>query len=158
MIHIEEIDFRPLDEFPLKWRWTDARWNKLPANTLDSIQPLTESKARALCQYSLAFEEQSGLIESLFESTARINTSGDESKIRQWLIACSLDLNQTVVVSWDNKLAVLVRWEVFCGYWDDFCYPSSDDVAIFPLSGEWMLSYSHDEYFMFGESRISGAA
>jgi hypothetical protein len=158
MINIEEVDFISIDSFPLKWRWTDSRWNKFPANALNSIQPLAESKARELCQYSLAFEDQSGLIESLFESIARINTSGDESEVRQWLIARSSDLNQAVVVSWDNKLAALVKWEVFCEYWDDFCYPSSDDVAIFPLSEGWMLSYSHDEYFMFGERRISGAA
>ena len=158
MIHIEESDFRPLDEFALKWRWTDSRWNKLPANALNGIQPLTENKARALSQYSLAFEDQSGLIESLFENIARINTSGDESEIRQWLSARASCLNQTVVVSWNDELAALVKWEVFCEYWDDFCYPSSDDVTVFPLSGEWMLSYSHDEYFMLGERRVGGAA
>lgn len=158
MIHIEASDFRPLNEFNLKWRWTDSRWNKLPANALNSIQPLTESKAHELCQHLLAFENQSGLIESLFESIARINTSGDESEIRQWLINRSSDPNQSVVVSRDNRLAAQVKWEVFCEYWDDFCYPASDDVAIFPLSEEWMLSYSHDEYFMFGERHVSDAA
>ena len=158
MINIEENDFRAIDSFPLNWRWTDSRWNKLPPDALSSIQPLSESKARELCQYSLAFEDQSGLMESLFESTTRINTSGDEAEIRQWLINRSPDLNRTVVVSWDNELAALVRWEVFCEYWDDFCYPSSDDVMIFPQSGEWMLSYSHDEYFIYGERSVGAAA
>jgi hypothetical protein len=155
---IEESDFRSLDSFPLKWRWTDSRWNKLPDNALDAIQPLSESKSRELCQYSLEFSDQSGLIESSFEHIAQIDTSGDESEIRQWLLDRSSDLNQTVVVNWDNELAALVRWEVFCEYWDDFCYPSSDDVAIFPLSGEWFLFYSHSEYFMFGERGNNGAA
>ena len=158
MLRIEESDFRSMESFPLKWRWTDLRWNKLPDDALNAIQPLSESKTRELCQHSLAFEDQSGLIESLFETTARINTSGNELEIRQWLIDRSSDLNQTVVVTWDNELAALVKWEVFCEFWDDFCYPSSDDVMIFPLSGEWMLSYSHDEYFIYGAKHIGAAA
>ena len=158
MINIEEPDFGSLDSFPLKWRWTDSRWNKLPDDALNSIQPLSESKSRELCQYSLAFSNQSGLIESLFDFVSRIDASDDSPEIRQWLLELLSDLNQTVVVSWDNELAALVSWKVFCEYWDDFCYPSSDDVAIFPLSGEWMLFYSHDEYFMFGEIADNGAA
>ena len=63
MFEIEENDFRSLDSFPLKWRWTDSRWNKLPDDALKTIQPLVETKARELCQYSLQFENQSGLIE-----------------------------------------------------------------------------------------------
>ena len=84
MVQIEESDFRPLDELPLKWRWTDSRWNDLPKDALATIQPLNETKACELCQYSLQFSDQSGLIESLFAYTERINTSGDESKVRPW--------------------------------------------------------------------------
>lgn len=158
MINIEETDFRSIDSFPLKWRWTDSRWNKLPDDALNSIQPLSKSKAHGLCQYSLAFSNQSGLIESLFENILRMDASDDSSEIRQWLLDRSPELNQAIVVSWDNELAALVNWKVFCEYWDDFCYPSSDDATIFPLSGKWMLFYSHDEYFIFGEMCGDGAA
>jgi len=158
MTEIEQSDFRPMDEFPLKWRWTDSRWNKLPEKALNAIQPLTESKARELCQYSIEFTDHSGLIESLFERVARIDAPDASPEVRQWLLARSSDLKQMVIVSWDSNLAALVRWDAFCEYWDDFCYPSSDDAAIFPMSGGWMLIYSHDEYFMFGERRTSGAA
>jgi hypothetical protein len=30
MIEVEETDFKSLDLFPLRQRWADARWNKLP--------------------------------------------------------------------------------------------------------------------------------
>ena len=158
MINIEESDLRPLDSFPLKWRWTDSRWNKLPDYALNSIRPLGESKSRELSQHTLTFSNHSGLIESQFKNISRTDNSGDSTEIRRWLLDRSSDLNQTVVVSWDNNLAALVSWKVFCEYWDDFCYPSSDDVMIFPLSGEWMLFYSHDEYFMFGRIAADGAA
>ena len=41
-----------------------------------------------------------------------------------------MDGSQTVIVHWDNTTAVETTWEVFAHYWDDFCYPSSDDVDI----------------------------
>jgi len=87
----------------------------------------------------------------LFEHIEQVNADAETSVIQRWLITCSSDLNQTVIVSWNNRLAALVKWKVFCEYWDDFCYPSSDDIAIFPLSEEWMLFYSHSEYFDFGK-------
>ena len=46
-------------------------------------------------------------------------------------------------------LAICVSWGVFCQYWDDFCYPASDDVTIWPLSEEWFLIYDHSEKFFF---------
>jgi hypothetical protein len=93
----------------------------------------------------------------LFETITRINASGHQPRIQQWLIDRAPDLNQTVVVSWSNELAALVKWKLFCDYWDDFCYPVSDDVMIFPLSEEWMLSCLPDENFIFSEWCISGA-
>jgi len=130
----------------------------MPNDALDAIQPLSESKARELCQYSLGFTDHNGAKESLFERVLQIGSFGDSPEIQHWLLARASDLNQTVVVSWNNDLAALVKWEVFCKYWDDFCYPSSDDVAVFPLSAEWILFYSHHEYLIFGERHISSAA
>jgi len=42
-------------------------------------------------------------------------------------------------------------WSVFCEYWDDFCYPSSDDVNIFLGNGEFFLRWHHYEVFEFDE-------
>jgi hypothetical protein len=154
MLKIQETDFRPLDLFPLKWRWTDSRWNKFPDDALNEIQPLTETKALGLYQYSLQFEDQSGPIKSLFEHIEQVNADAETWVIQHWLITCSSNLNQTVIVSWDNRLAALVKWRVFCEYWDDFCYSASDDVAIFPLSEEWMLFFSHREHFDFAKRQL----
>ncbi len=151
MLEIAENDFRSIDSFPLKWRWTDPRWNKLPDDALKAIQPLAETKAHELCQYFLQFCDNSSLSMSSFEHIEQVDASAEESEIPHWLLTCSSNLNETVIVSWDNNLAVLVKWKVFCEFWDDFCYPSSDDVAIFPSSEEWMSFYSHSEYFVFGQ-------
>ena len=155
MIEIKENDFQSIDSFPIKCRWTDSRWNKLPDESLNKIQPLAENKAREVFKYSLQFYEELGLSKSLFEQIEQINTSIEEPQVQNWLFSCSSNADQTVIVSWNERLATLVEWKVFCEYWGDFCYPASDDVAVFPLSEEWILLYSHEEYFDFGRSRNS---
>lgn len=157
MLEIKENDFQSIDLFSLKWRWTDSRWNKLPDESLNKIQPLTTNKALEIYQYSLQFYEQSGLSESLFEHIEQINTSGEDLEIQRWLFSRSSDANQIVIVSWNDRFAALVEWEVFCKYWDDFCFPAADDVAIFPFFEEWVLIYSHEEYFDFGRNRNTTA-
>ena len=49
MVNIEETDFRTLDEFPIKWWWTDSRWIKLSEATLKNIQPFTDKKRVDYC-------------------------------------------------------------------------------------------------------------
>ena len=158
MTQIEDSDFQPLDEFPLKWRWTDPRWNELPADALKAIRPFSDGKARELLQHSLAFSNASGLFESHFDRISSIDAPADSTQVRQWLLDRSPDQDQMVIVSWDHHHAVLVRWDVFCEYWDDFCYPASDDVTVWPPSEEWALMYLHSEEFVFGVRRGGGAA
>jgi len=153
MLNIKETDFRTLDEFPLKWRWTDSRWNKLPKDALKTIQPFTDEKAFELLQYSLGFCNNTGLSEQYFANIFRIDASGDLLENKQWLLNHSSDKNQMVIVSWNHHHAVLVRRDIFCDYWNDFCYPASDDVTVWNLSEEWALMYLHDEEFVFGTRR-----
>ena len=147
-----ESRFRSLETFPLNWRWTDSRWNRLPDDALRDIKPFRESKARELWKRSIEFCDQSGLAASRFEYIFRFNTELGHVAARRWLLEQSSNLNQEVVVSWSDELAVLARWAVFCDYWDDFCYPASDDVTIWPSSEDWVLAYFHHEEFIFGRS------
>ena len=36
---------------------------------------------------------------------------------------------EDICISWDRKTCIYTK-EVFIKYWDDFCYPISDDVTI----------------------------
>jgi len=49
-------------------------------------------------------------------------------------------------------LAIETTWSIFTEYWDAFCYPSSDDVTVVPVTGSWRLVYYHYEQFEFYES------
>lgn len=150
MTMIEEFDFRPLAEFPLKWRWTDAQWDKLPDDVLQDIKPLSESKALEIARQAYTIYDRG----ESDEGAMSIGSSGDVTTVRQWLLDRWPDLKEQVVVSWDNQLAVCVSWKTFCLYWDDFCYPSSDDVVVQPLTKNWFLTFNHEEKFFFGQREI----
>lgn len=147
---LEASDFESVEDFPLKWRWTDPRWNKLPDENLDRVRPLTITKAAEMNTLSTQFISNIGLLDSSFTVINRFETAADEEATGVWLRARFDDGIQEVIISWDERLAVLTDWSIFQIFWDDFCYPASDNVTIFPITVEWMLFYSHDEYFEFG--------
>jgi len=144
-------DYAPLKDFPLRWRWTDIRWSQLPADALKDIQPLTKEKAAEICDYTLTFMSETGLVPDLFDKIEDITSAGDTDICQKWLRSLAVESETTVFVSWDPELAIVVSWNVFCTYWDDFCYPASDEVAIFPFSSEWFLRYDCAEVYTIGQ-------
>lgn len=154
-ITIDRTDFVPLDGFRLRWRWTDPRYNVLPVADLAAIHPLSLAKAREInsltmpCLRSLAWSPREAVPEHFRSAATEISAEGDAATVGACLQELSVS-DQPVVVSWDKRTAVLTTWKVFHTYWDDFCYPSSDDVTVVPLSGEWLLWYDHEERFVFG--------
>ena len=148
---IDETDFEPLDSFPLVFRWNDARWNELPPEVMTEIRPLSKEKAEELLQYSLTFHDRDGLISEFFAKIEQTTCAGDNADTQKWLASMFRKEDSRVVVSWDKDTAVITTWGIFRRYWDDFCYPASDDIAIFPLSETWMLLYNHAEVFIVGE-------
>ena len=64
---------------------------------------------------------------------------------------------EAVLISWDARTAAMTDWELFVAHWDDFCYPASDDVTVFPLGGEWVLCYHHYEVFQFRQTALRRA-
>ena len=127
-----------IQEFPLAWRWTQSSHAVLPPKVLARIVPLSPSEA-ARVQTSASVEQASV-----------ISCSADDSAdVRSWLRRVQPDERASVYVSWSEDLAVETSWGIFIEYWDDFCYPSSDDVTIAPVAGGWRLIYHHYEQFEF---------
>ncbi len=58
-------------------------------------------------------------------------------------------VSDVVTVAWSPECALRTSWEIFTDYWSDFCYPSSDHVAVLPESDRWALFYDHEEQFEF---------
>jgi hypothetical protein len=164
-------DVRPLDTFRLRWRWTDPQWALLPAAALAQIQPLTEAKARELWDRTVGRLSASSALVAIarqfapalpaahppFSSLSRIEAAAPPPAVVARQLATLAPLSAApVVVVWQPTDAVAVTWEVFCAYWNTFCYPASDDASILPLDERWCLEWHHDEYFLFG--RLQPAA
>jgi hypothetical protein len=159
---IDASDLVPLQDFSLRYRWTEPRYNVLPPSALGAIRPLTAAKARQIDRLalpylrSLAINPVGAIPEYFAGAITAFSTFRDESTVPARLQALVPDDEQSVVASWDDRTAVLTSWWVFRTYWDDFCYPSSDDVTVVPQSGEWLLWYDHEERFVFGRLRGQG--
>ncbi|MEQ8211666.1 MAG: hypothetical protein RH917_17800 [Lacipirellulaceae bacterium] len=149
-----------MDEFSLRWRWTDPKWNLLPSDVLASIQPLKVHKANELDTIlenllkpiplrivgRTGTQLQSAVDKQVVES---FDTSGEQPGAYKWLCEVLPSPDGSAFISWDNDTAALVRLATFIDYWDDFCYPLSADVAILPFSGDWILYYWHEEVLYF---------
>ncbi len=165
MIELTCNDFQPLANFELRERWIGSQKDTLPEKTLNQFQPLTSTKAIELWNYtsryrnelwSYAFKNVSDPLPetSSFTSMIRIdaNSEGIERTTKK-LMSLGLSHDELVIVMWEPEVAMRIPWDIFCYYWSDLCFPSSDDVSICPISETWFLQYHHEDRFIFGKIR-----
>ena len=160
MLAVDLNDLLSMDEFDLRWRWTDSKWNLLPPNALASIRPLKRQKANelnAILENLLKpillritgqtdTQLRSGADKHAIES---FDTSGDPSEGHEWLCKVLPSRDGDAFVSWQDDMAAVVRLTTFIEYWDDFCYPLSHDVVVVPTSANWILYYWNEETLYF---------
>ncbi|MEZ5691589.1 MAG: hypothetical protein R3D71_07990 [Rickettsiales bacterium] len=146
-LFINDSDYIKLENFSLSYRFTDNNFDILPKNHLSTIKPLPTSKAEEIHEYSKKFIDGKTLSSKNFSKTKLIKTdASDPLKIGS--ILHSLFENSEIILSYDNKTALVTTYNTFYKYWDSFCYPSSDDIVIFPLDEEWVMAYFHYEEFV----------
>jgi hypothetical protein len=131
-----------IEEFPLAWRWTNASHAVLSAEILASLIPLPVRDADQL--YSRG--------ERLFQGNVSAITHlafEDAEGTRAWLASLPMPRDGRVFIAWNRETAIALPWSTFVTYWDDFCYPSSDDAFVFPAQGNSALAWNHEESFAF---------
>jgi hypothetical protein len=146
----ESHSMSAINEFPLIWRWTSATHALFSEHELAGLRPCSPAEAAQIHDDSRSFDPCDGLDKRPFSSvdvqSADISTTDGCS----WLRAQAPNLGEQVTVSWDRDTALRTSWEFFTAHWDDFCYPSSDDVLVLPDGARWTLRYHHEEIFYFG--------
>jgi hypothetical protein len=142
-MNFETLETIVIDHFPLKWRWTDAKYLLMPEGDLAKIQPLSKNSSLFVYNESLRLIE----VTNIENAGERQVTSGSESDVTMYLQSTMPDT--TILVSWDSDSAVITETGIFQKYWDEFCYPSSDDVSIWGGDKSWLLQYFHYEEFSF---------
>ena len=158
MLAIADTDFRSLESFPLSWRWRHDSSSPIPADVRGVIRCLSESKATefgGLVRPHVAADRFSS---HDFSTVTSLDPTSDVAGSRSWLRSLPVSSSTTVVVSWDPDTALLIPWPAFVDYWDDFCYPSSDDLVVAPFDLRWLLAFWHFERFDFAECASPAAA
>jgi hypothetical protein len=145
-IPIDDEDFVPLIAFRLNWRFRGRQHGAMSDGTLQRIRPLSEAAASRLGPTVAAASQEGGSFAVTFRS------DDTPAVVRNRLRELPPAPSEIVLVSWDARTAVVTDWDCFVTYWDDFCYPSSDDVTVLPLDGEWMVCYRHYEVIQFRPS------
>ena len=145
-----------MDEFPLRWRFTDPKHRLLPSADLAQIEPLDARSARRLLELSSRWHPMPPSVRASFASVAKtsIDACGAEAvaRVQDWLCQRGVPLNKQVFALWDSHTALTTRWEIIAKYWDVFWYPSSDDLLIFDTSLGWVLFLWHEEEAFFAST------
>jgi hypothetical protein len=132
------VDLEPFSASGYAWRWRNPKYDVLPDDILQAIHAVRHPKAQDYFQPSLNIDRW------VRAQPAQEITTDDheEDAVAEWLGAGTL-ASQMVIASWSEDEAIYLPWSVFRKYWSSFCYPSSDDVTVWPVDESFGLSYSH---------------
>jgi hypothetical protein len=111
---------------------------ELPTAVLSSIRPLSQVEAQAVIRVG---QTASG------DPAAWHDARGSVSETSEWLRSLPVE-ESFVSIAWNDALGLELPWSVFCEYWSDFCYPSSDDVVIV-LPPQGIARWHHYERFEY---------
>ena len=151
MLAFSDLDYVPLQQFSLRWRFTDRRCNQLSEAELAQIRPLSLSASGSVHRVIMSFvgDDKSPFPARGFGNVTQCDTSGDAQVGRFWLEGVLPSAENQVLVSWDANVAVVTMLSLFTRFWDDFCYPGSDDTTIVPFDLSWIVQYRHWEALFF---------
>ncbi len=143
----------PIDDFRLKWRFTDEKYDKLPNDHLDQLRPLNNDASKFLwdfinqtnLHYEIPFKKDYFRI----IDKAKISDN-NENEIKKWLYNRGFPFDKLVFLSWQQTDAMIVPWKIFIKYFDSFYYGGSDDLTIIDQSLNWALLFYHEDEIYFG--------
>ena len=143
-----EIDYKeviPFKDFELKWRWDETHNPDISDSDIAQLQPLSETESKRLNKVISHFEKKDTL-SRLFTQSDWISANSEKpEQFRMQLASIVEPWKEGVIVTWNNTTTLRTTKEIFQKYWDDFCYPSSDDVTIISEKTNWIMFYSHSE-------------
>ncbi len=157
MVTLENIEQHtiPFDQFELKWRFTEEKYNVLPPHHLEQIRPLDKPASRLISDLSgRMFNIQHGLNREYFKHIEGFKVSEameSEPLAKKWLYQRGLPFDHQIYVSWDSNTAAITTWKMVVKYWTDFDY--GDDLVVVDNSLSWILVFFHYDYIQFGTNK-----
>jgi hypothetical protein len=152
-----DITLIPMEEFALKWRFTDPRYRALPPVHLKLVKPLSPMSSRRLWDLALPLHEELPFTAGFFrvvESIPLDNAAPTAVRgVRKWLFSRGVPFKSLVFLSYQPEWAIATTWKMVVKYWDDFWYPGSDDLTVVDGSFAWALLLWHESQAFFGDNR-----
>ncbi|WP_194777641.1 hypothetical protein [Pararhodonellum marinum] len=142
-----------MHDFELKWRFTEEKYDILPASNLDQIKPLSYEAADFLHQYirSTELHADEPFKKSLFQKVEHMYIlEGNEKEVKNWLYQRGIPVDKNVLVSWSKEVGVMVPWKILIEHFDSFYYAGSDDLTVLDESSAWALLFAHWDTIFFG--------
>jgi hypothetical protein len=143
----------PMDDFCLKWRFTEENHNKLPEQHLDLLKPLDKEAAKFLWDYidKTNLHNDMPFKKDFFRTIDKVNIfEGNEKEIKKWLYQRGLAFDKPVFLSWQPNDAMIVPWKILIKYFDSFYYGCADDLTVIDQSLNWALLFFHEDEIYFG--------
>lgn len=139
----------PVNDFSLNWRFIE----NLPLSVANQLKPLNQTASTFLNAVitDKRLHQHMPFKKGFFNKVEKIKITGNnDDAIRGWLSALQIPLDKQVFLSWDNSTNMIAPWGLVIQYFDDFYYPSSDDLTIFDQTLNWAVLFSHSGVVYYG--------
>ncbi len=147
-VEIDSKEVIPLKDFVLNWRWEKTHNPNITDSEKEYLQPVTESESKRLNKVIDYFENEENLKDKYQQIDWISANSENDQKVEEFrnlLTEIIRSWDEAVIITWNRTTTLRTTKEIFLKYWDDFCYPSSDDVTIISEKTNWIMFYNHIE-------------
>ena len=97
-----------IEEFKLKWRWTNPNYKELSQPELAQILPLASHSANEVFKEAMELRNSIKVNKSL--------STEEPDNVSAWLN--SLIPDEPIILSWDNETGVKTESQLFKKYWE----------------------------------------
>jgi hypothetical protein len=145
-------DKNSIRDFILYERFVQDEYGGLSEEEMAQVEPLSVGAAEQVHDELMPLFGKHQLLDSSVQKVKIIQCeeNQDEKEIENQLLSLISNHNEELIISWLQDTAVKVPTKIFFKHWDCFCYPSTDDVFISPISKKWILYFMHSNHFEFG--------
>lgn len=151
-IEVDTSEIISFEDFDLNWRWDHNHNPYISAEDKEQFKPLSIQESKRINKIIDYFELESNLYKS-FETTDWIRASSETldsiKKFSNDFKELTQDYNENLFISWNRTTCIYTTKDIFIKYWDDFCYPVSDDITIISELTNWVYFYNHIEVGRF---------
>ncbi|MES2109259.1 MAG: hypothetical protein V4577_10945 [Bacteroidota bacterium] len=146
----------PMDNFPLKWRFTEKKYDILPELHLNQLKPLDVNAAKFLWEHInvVRLHDDVPFKKGFFKTIDKAFIGeGNGRDIKKWLYHRGLPFDKEVYLSWQPDSAMIVPWKLLIKYFDAFYYGCTDDLTVIDESLNWAVLFYHEDEIYFGTNK-----